>query len=85
MLVALTGATGFVGSYTARAVVEAAYRHPSVLVSRLARRSLVTAFHADPAAFPWRTYTTGKTPADYASRLASARRSWVPSARRSGT
>lgn len=40
----------------ARAVVEAAYRHPSVLVSRLARRSLVRKFHADPAAYPWRTY-----------------------------
>jgi cyclophilin family peptidyl-prolyl cis-trans isomerase/HEAT repeat protein len=57
----------------ARAVVEAAYRHPSVLVSRLARRSLVTTFHADPAEFPWRTYTTGKSLADYAALLAAAR------------
>jgi HEAT repeat protein len=48
----------------ARAVVEAAYRHPSTLVSRLARRSLVKVFHADPAGFPWREYVTGKTP-DY--------------------
>ncbi len=58
----------------ARAVVEAAYRHPSVLVSRLARRSLVTTFHADPAQFPWRTYDTGKTEADGAAVLAAARR-----------
>lgn len=58
----------------ARSVVEAAYRHPSVLVSRLARRSLVTTFHADPAQFPWRTYDTGKTEADEAAVLAAARR-----------
>lgn len=49
----------------ARAVVEAAYRHPSVLVSRLARRSLVKRFHAEPSAFPWRTYAPKKTE-DYA-------------------
>ncbi len=61
----------------ARAVVEAAYRHPSVLVSRLARRSLVTKFLADPAQYPWRTYTTGKTLADYAALLAAAARPWT--------
>ena len=61
----------------ARAVVEAAYRHPSVLVSRLARRSLVTTFHADPARVPWRAYTTGKTLADYAELLAAAQRPWT--------
>ena len=61
----------------ARAVVEAAYRHPSVLVSRLARRSLVKTFHADAAAFPWRTYDTGKTAADYALLIAEARRGWI--------
>jgi cyclophilin family peptidyl-prolyl cis-trans isomerase/HEAT repeat protein len=61
------------GTPEARAVVEAAYAHPSVLVSRLARRSLVTVFHADPARFPWRTYDTGKTEADEAAVLAAAR------------
>ncbi len=61
----------------ARAVVEAAYRHPSTLVSRLARRSLVKTFHADPAEFPWREYVTGKSLADYAALLADARRPWT--------
>ena len=60
----------------ARAVAEAAYGHPSVLVSRLARRALVRTFHADPARFPWRTYETGKTASDYAALLAEARRPW---------
>ncbi|HWZ85535.1 MAG TPA: peptidylprolyl isomerase [Thermoanaerobaculia bacterium] len=64
-------------SAEARAVVEAAYRHPATLVSRLARRALVGAFHADPAQFPWRQYTTGKTVADYAVLLEEARRPWV--------
>jgi cyclophilin family peptidyl-prolyl cis-trans isomerase/HEAT repeat protein len=60
----------------ARAVVEAAYRHPATLVSRLARRSLVRTFHADPGQFPWREYVTGKTDADYAALIADARRPW---------
>jgi cyclophilin family peptidyl-prolyl cis-trans isomerase len=64
-------------SAAARAVVEAAYRHPSTLVSRLARRSLVKTFHADPAEFPWREYVTGKSVADYAALLAEARRPWT--------
>ncbi len=61
----------------ARAVVEAAYRHPSTLVSRLARRSLVKTFHADPAQWPWREYATGKSVADYAALLEQARRPWT--------
>ena len=61
----------------ARAVVEAAYRHPSTLVSRLARRSLVKTFHADPAQWPWREYTTGKSVADYAALLGQARQPWT--------
>lgn len=56
----------------ARAVVEAAYRHPSVLVSRLARRALVKGFRADPAAFPWRTYEP-KAPEEYARAAAAER------------
>ena len=61
----------------ARAVVEAVYRHPSTLVSRLARRSLVKTFHADPAQFPWREYATGRSVADYAALLGQARRAWT--------
>jgi cyclophilin family peptidyl-prolyl cis-trans isomerase len=61
----------------ARAVVEAAYRSPSTLVSRLARRSLVRTFHADRATLPWRTYDTGKTVADYAALLREARSGWT--------
>ncbi len=61
----------------ARAIVEAAYRHPSPLVSRLARRSLVKTFHADPAQFPWREYATGKSVTDYAVLLTEARRPWT--------
>ena len=64
-------------SAEARAVVEAAYRLPSTLVSRLARRSLVRTFHADPTDFPWRSYDTGKTPADYAALLEEARKGWT--------
>jgi cyclophilin family peptidyl-prolyl cis-trans isomerase/HEAT repeat protein len=58
----------------ARAVVESAYRHPSTLVSRLARRSLVRIFHADPARFPWREYVTGRDLAAYRA-LAQTRES----------
>lgn len=64
-------------SAEARAVVEAAYRHPSVLVSRLARRSLVKTFGAAASDFPWRTYDTGKTVSDYAVLIAEARRPWL--------
>jgi len=63
-------------SAEARAVAEAAYGHPSVLVSRLARRALVRTFRAEPARYPWRTYETGKTVADYAALLFEARRPW---------
>ncbi len=61
----------------ARAVVEAAYRSPSTLVSRLARRSLVRTFHADRATLPWRTYDTGKSVGDYAALLREARAGWT--------
>ena len=63
----------------ARAVVEAAYKHPSVLVSRLAARSLVTKFQADPAAFPLRTYPGLPSTSDYATLLAEARKPWSTS------
>jgi cyclophilin family peptidyl-prolyl cis-trans isomerase/HEAT repeat protein len=61
----------------AREVVEAAYRHPSTLVSRLARRALLRSFGADPAAFPAREYLTKRTPTDYAAAAARAARPWV--------
>jgi cyclophilin family peptidyl-prolyl cis-trans isomerase/HEAT repeat protein len=56
----------------ARALVETAYRHPSPLVSRLARRSLLQNFRADPAAFPAREFAPSRSPADYANLLAEA-------------
>ena len=61
----------------ARELVEAAYRHPVTLVSRLARRALVKTFQADPAGLPWREYVTGKSVADYAALLGEARRPWA--------
>ena len=61
----------------ARELVEAAYRHPATLVSRLARRALVKTFQADPSERPWREYVTGKTVEDYASLLGEARRPWA--------
>jgi cyclophilin family peptidyl-prolyl cis-trans isomerase/HEAT repeat protein len=69
---ALAAAEARAADPEARAVAEAAYRHPAVLVSRLARRSLVKRFHADPAAFPWRTYE-GKPEEAYARAAASER------------
>jgi cyclophilin family peptidyl-prolyl cis-trans isomerase/HEAT repeat protein len=63
----------------ARAVVEAAYKHPSVLVSRLAARSLVTKFQADPAVFPLRTYAGLPSTSDYAALLMEARKPWSAS------
>ncbi|HZI65334.1 MAG TPA: HEAT repeat domain-containing protein [Thermoanaerobaculia bacterium] len=56
----------------ARALVETLYRHPSPLVSRLARRSLVQNFRGDPAAFPLREYKPSRAAPDYLSLLAEA-------------
>jgi cyclophilin family peptidyl-prolyl cis-trans isomerase/HEAT repeat protein len=61
----------------ARAIVEAAYRHPATLVSRLARSCLVRTFHAEPAAWPLHEYDTGKSVSDYARLLSEARRGWT--------
>ena len=74
---AIGAAEGKSESPEARAVVEAAYRSSSTLVSRLARRSLVKNFHADRASLPWRTYDTGKSVADYAALLREARSGWT--------
>jgi cyclophilin family peptidyl-prolyl cis-trans isomerase/HEAT repeat protein len=61
----------------ARAVVEAAYRSPHPLVARIARRSLLQSFRADPATFPAPEYKTSRTAADYVSLLAEARKPWT--------
>jgi cyclophilin family peptidyl-prolyl cis-trans isomerase len=79
-LSALSAAEGHAagaGAAEARAVAEAAYGHPSTLVSRLARRALVRTFHADPAQFPWREYDTGRSLADYAALLAESAKPWI--------
>jgi cyclophilin family peptidyl-prolyl cis-trans isomerase/HEAT repeat protein len=60
----------------ARDVVEAAYKHPKTLVQRLARRSLVRLFRADPAAYPTPEYKIARSPADYASIRAEAGKPW---------
>ncbi len=59
-----------------RDVVDAAYRHPKTLVQRLARRSLLRYFRADPAAYPDPEYKIARAPADYAAILAEARKPW---------
>ena len=61
----------------ARAVVEAAYRSPNPLVARMARRSLLQSFRADPAAFPAPQYKPTRSPADYLALLAEARKPWT--------
>jgi cyclophilin family peptidyl-prolyl cis-trans isomerase/HEAT repeat protein len=76
-ITAIGAAEGKPESAEARAVVEAAYRSPLALVSRLARRSLVRTFHADRSTLPWRTYDTGKSVEDYAGLLQKARSDWM--------
>lgn len=60
----------------ARPIVEAAYHLPKTLTRRLARRSLVEVFRADPAAYPNPEYKIARTAADYTAILAEAGRSW---------
>jgi cyclophilin family peptidyl-prolyl cis-trans isomerase/HEAT repeat protein len=60
----------------ARRIVESLYRQARPLVARLARRSLVLVFRADPAAFPAPEYKTGRSLADYAEILAEAKKPW---------
>ncbi len=61
----------------ARALVETVYRSPNPLVSRLARRSLLLHFRGDPATFRPVEYRLSRTPADYLSVLAEAKKPWV--------
>ena len=68
----IAAAERFRSDPVARALVETAYRHPSPLVSKLARRSLIQNFRADPAAFPVREYKPSRTSADYLTVVAEA-------------
>ena len=61
----------------ARAVVETAYRNPNPVVARIARRTLLQSFRADPAAFPAPEYKPSRSPADYAQLLSEARKPWT--------
>jgi cyclophilin family peptidyl-prolyl cis-trans isomerase len=61
----------------AAAIVEAIYRQPRVLPSRLARRALVQTFGRPPEALPAQEYQTGKSRSDYAAILREASRSWL--------
>ena len=75
-IAAIAAARKLSASPEARPLAEAAYHHPSALVSRLARRALVADLHADPAEFPLREYSPGKGLADYAALAAEARLRW---------
>jgi len=61
----------------ARALIETAYRLPNPVVSRIARRSLLLHFRADPAAFPPAEYRPSRSPADYVALLAEAKKPWT--------
>jgi cyclophilin family peptidyl-prolyl cis-trans isomerase/HEAT repeat protein len=61
----------------ARTVVETAYKSPNPLVARMARRSLVQNFRAEPALFPVPQYKVSRSAADYAALLAEARKPWT--------
>ena len=76
-IAAIAAAEKFRADPAARSVADAAYRHPRVLVQRLARRALVRSFRADAASLPRREYRTGRSAADYAALLASARKPWT--------
>ncbi len=75
-IAAITAAEKLRSVPEARAVVEAAYRLPKTLVQRLARRSLVRLFRADPIAYPAPEYKIARTAADYSALLAEAGKSW---------
>lgn len=60
----------------AAALVETIYRRGRTLPARLARRSLVRAFHRSSADLPLPEYVTGKTRADYAVLAERARQPW---------
>jgi cyclophilin family peptidyl-prolyl cis-trans isomerase/HEAT repeat protein len=61
----------------ARQLAESAYRHPNPVVARLARRSLLLNFRADPASFPAPEYKPSRSAADYLTLSAEAKKPWV--------
>lgn len=73
-IAAIAAAEKFRSDPAARPIVEAAYRHPRTVVQRLAHRSLVRSFRADPKTFPRTAYETGKTAAEYSSLLSEAKK-----------
>ena len=60
----------------ARAILEAAYRSQNPVVSRIARRSLLKNFRADPAAFPPSEFRPARSAADRLGLLAEAKKPW---------
>lgn len=60
----------------AAALVEEIAAHGKTLPARIARRALVVTFDRPASSLPSPEYSTGKTRADYAALLASARTPW---------
>jgi cyclophilin family peptidyl-prolyl cis-trans isomerase len=75
-ITAVSAAEKLRGDAGARTVVEAAYRHPRVLIQRMAARALRRSFGADGAAAPIPEYKPGKSRADYRAILDEAKRAW---------
>jgi cyclophilin family peptidyl-prolyl cis-trans isomerase len=65
------------GDPAARQLLEKAYRHPNPVVARLARRSLLQNFRADPAAFPAPEFRTSRGSADYLALLVESKKPWI--------
>jgi cyclophilin family peptidyl-prolyl cis-trans isomerase/HEAT repeat protein len=76
-IAAITASEKLRNDSRARTVVETAYRSSNPLVARIARRSLVQSFRAEPAAFPVPEYKISRSAADYAALLAEARKPWT--------
>jgi cyclophilin family peptidyl-prolyl cis-trans isomerase/HEAT repeat protein len=60
----------------AQAIIESLLRSSNPLVSRLARRSLLLNFRADPASLPAAEYRASRSAADYGALLADAKKPW---------
>lgn len=76
-IAAIAAAEKFRADPAARAIVEAAYRHPRTLVQNLARRSLVRNFRADASSLRRPEYRTGRAAADYVALLVEAKKPWT--------
>lgn len=75
-IAALAAAEKMHGQPAARALADTASRDPRPLVARLARRTLVRSFQADPASPPGPAYP-GRAPADYEAVLTEAKKPWA--------